>query len=91
MKFVMGEGSEADVVSGIEVAVKKCKKGELVRLSVKSRYGYKSQGHACYNIPPDADLSYDVEIIDFVRVIICQFFHFSILCCIANSFDEPIL
>lgn len=69
VKFIMGEGIEAGVVSGVELALKKCKKDERLRLHVKSKYAYKSDGCQLYDIPPDTDLTYDIELKDFVRVI----------------------
>jgi len=70
MQFVMGEGSEMGIVPGVELALKKSKKGDRLRLHVKSRYAYKTEGCPSYDIPPNTDLIYEVELKDFIRVII---------------------
>jgi FK506-binding protein 4/5 len=68
VKFVIGDGSEAGIVPGVELGVKKCRRGERLRLCVKASYAYKDVGCSIYNIPPGADLTYEVEMKNFVRV-----------------------
>jgi FKBP-type peptidyl-prolyl cis-trans isomerase len=65
--FVLGEGSEAGLVEGVEQAVKKFKKGERSRLKVKAEYAYGSQGHEGYGVPAGAELEYEVELKQFEK------------------------
>jgi FKBP-type peptidyl-prolyl cis-trans isomerase len=66
--FILGEGSEAGIVSGVEIALRKFRKGERSRLKVMPRYGYGSEGNKEFAIPSDAELVYEVELKNFVRV-----------------------
>lgn len=66
--FVMGCGSEAGIVPGVEMAVKKFRCREKSRLKVSAHYGYGSEGSLAYNIAPNAELTYEVEMRHFVRV-----------------------
>jgi len=65
----MGCGSEAGIVPGVEVALRKFRRGEKSRLKVGANYGYGSEGCPTYNIAPAAELTYEVEMQQFVRVI----------------------
>jgi len=69
VSFVLGEGLEVGVVDGVEQGLKKMKKGELARLFVKSKYAYRAEGLVQHNLPPNADLEYDVELKKFEKVI----------------------
>ena len=66
--FVVGEGSEVGVVDGVEQGVKKFKKGEKSILKVKSKYGFGANGNSEFNIPPNADLHFEVELKKFEKV-----------------------
>jgi len=68
VKLVLGEGSEADVVLGVELGLKKFKSGEKSKLKIKSEYAYGEKGHNEYNIPPGADLEYEVTLKTFEKV-----------------------
>ena len=74
--FVVGEACEANVVAGIEQAVKKMKKSEKARVTVKAPHAYGAQGNQQLNIPPNADLVYEVTLSSFEKV---PFFHISLL------------
>ncbi|KAK2147711.1 hypothetical protein LSH36_540g01046, partial [Paralvinella palmiformis] len=67
VKLVLGEGSEADVVLGVELGLKKFKSGEKSKLKIKSEYAYGEKGHNEYNIPPGADLEYEVTLKTFEK------------------------
>lgn len=67
-EFVMGEGGDIGIVSGLEYALKHFRRGERSRLEIIAKYGYGASGHAEYGIPPNADLCYEVTMIDFTRV-----------------------
>ncbi|KAK3101889.1 hypothetical protein FSP39_007078 [Pinctada imbricata] len=67
VEFTMGEGDAQGIVEGVEEAAKKMKEGEKCRLDVKAIRAYGSQGKPEFNIPPDADLHYDVEMLHFEK------------------------
>lgn len=67
--LTIGEASEVGVVDGVEQALKKFKKGEKSILQVNSRYAYDTEGNAAYNIPPGANLEYEVELKKFEKVL----------------------
>lgn len=63
--FVVGEADAAGVTAGVEQVVKKSKQGARSKVVVKAKYAYGSEGNREYNIPPDADLEYEVELKSF--------------------------
>lgn len=67
-EFVMGEGGDFGIVSGLEYALKHFRRGERSRLEIVAKYGYGASGHREYGIPPNADLFYEVTMINFTRV-----------------------
>ena len=71
MNFVLGEGDTCDIVDGLEIALKKFKKGEKSKIKIASKYGYGSKGFPEKNIPPDADLVYEVTLKEFEKVGLC--------------------
>jgi len=75
--FTLGEGSEVGVVEGVELGLRRFTRNEKARLRVASKLAYGREGCPKYDIPPDADLDYEVELQDFVKV-------GSYLCCSVN-------
>lgn len=67
VSFVLGEGLEVGIVDGVEQGLQKMKKGEHARLLVKSKYAYRAEGSVQHNIPPNADLEYEVEMKKFEK------------------------
>jgi hypothetical protein len=67
--LIIGEASEVGVVDGVEQALKKFKNGEKSLLQVKAQYAYGADGNATYNIPPNADIEYEVELKKFEKVL----------------------
>lgn len=67
-EFVMGEGGDFGIVSGLEYALKHFRRGERSRLEIVAKYGYGASGHREYGIPPNADLFYEVTMINFTRI-----------------------
>jgi len=63
--FVLGDGSESDVVPGVEMALLKMKKGQAAKLRVKAFYAYHNQGNADLAVPGGADLEYQLTLDDF--------------------------
>ena len=66
--FTHGEGENEGIVKGVEEAIIGFSRGEKARLKVKSALAYGEKGCAVHNIPPNADIEYDVYLKDCVRV-----------------------
>jgi len=54
-------------VEGVEIALQRFLSGEKSRLIIKSKYAFKEQGNPEYNIPPNADVEYEVELKNFEK------------------------
>ncbi|CAG9820011.1 unnamed protein product [Phaedon cochleariae] len=65
--FTVGEGSEANIIPGIEIAVEQFKKGETSRLIIKPKYAFGIDGSQKYNIPPNATVEYIVSLKKFEK------------------------
>lgn len=66
--FTLGEGSEVGVVDGVELGLRRFTRNEKARLRVTSKLAYGHEGCPKFDIPPDADLDFEVELQDFVKV-----------------------
>lgn len=66
----MGEASEENVIEGIDHGIRKFKKGEKSRLQIKSSLAYGSAGNGEFDIPEDADLTYEVELKNLEKVVL---------------------
>ena len=66
--FILGEGAEVGVVEGVELGLRRFTRNEKARLRVVSKLAYGHEGYPKYDIPPDADLDYEVELQDFIKV-----------------------
>lgn len=64
----MGEGSEFGICDGLERAIEKFRKGEKSRIELKAKYAFKEEGNSELNIPPNADIIYEVELKNFEKV-----------------------
>jgi len=60
-KFTLGEGSEINIVDGVEQGLRSMKAGERALLRIKPRYAYGSEGCERLRVPPDADVEFDVD------------------------------
>ena len=61
-KFTLGEGSEINIVDGVEQGLRAMKAGERALLKVKARYAYAGEGCKVHGVPPDADVEFDVDL-----------------------------
>ena len=61
--FIIGDGK---VIKGWEIGVKSMEVGEKAKFYISSKYGYKKKGIPPI-IPPNADLYFEIEIIDAVQ------------------------
>lgn len=60
LTFSVGDAVENDLPEGIDVAIRKFKKGEACRLTLKPEYAFGNQGSEKYNIPGGATVKYEV-------------------------------
>lgn len=67
VSFTIGEASEANVVRGVNHALKKFKKGEQSRLTLKPAYAFGKEGSKEFNIPPDAQVEFIVTLKSFEK------------------------
>eukprot|EP00795_Rhopilema_esculentum_P011545 gene11545-21774_t len=65
VEFVLGEGEEKGICLGIEKALYKMKKREKVHLRIQANYGFGEKGSEEYNIPGNAEISYEVYLTAF--------------------------
>jgi len=68
VEFTLGEGEIVGIVEGIEIALQRFMMGEKSRLLIKSKYAFKEKGNIGYNIQPNADVEYEVELKHFEKV-----------------------
>lgn len=68
VEFNLGEAAEANVIEGIDIALERFKEGEKSRLEIKSEYAFGEKGNEAFNIPGDATVEYEVELLTFVKV-----------------------
>lgn len=67
VEFNIGEGSEENVIEGVEIAIQKMRIGEIARITIKSKYAFGSEGHAKFKIPADATVEYEITLNEFER------------------------
>ncbi|XP_065344686.1 FK506-binding protein 59 isoform X1 [Cloeon dipterum] len=58
--FMLGEGAAFGLCEGLEIAISKMKKGERMEAEIKSKYAFGSEGNSALNLPPNADITYEV-------------------------------
>lgn len=68
VSFTVGEGSEANIIDGVERAVEKMKKGETSRLIIRPQYAFGAEGNAELGVPPNATIEYIVTLKSFEKV-----------------------
>ena len=66
--YEVGDCYKHQIIDGLDRAVKKFKKGEKSKLVISSKYAYGSHGSEEYGIPPQSELEYTMELLDFNRV-----------------------
>ncbi|EDV27050.1 uncharacterized protein TRIADDRAFT_63767 [Trichoplax adhaerens] len=60
-QFILGEG---EVIPALDLVVALMNVGETVCVFANSRYGYAQYGSSKHNVPQDADLEFEVTLID---------------------------
>ena len=61
VSFQLGKG---EVIRGWDISCEGMRKGEVRKVKVPSEYAYGEKGSKEYNVPPNADLVYEVELVD---------------------------
>jgi hypothetical protein len=65
----MGEGSEEGLVNGVELAVRKMKKGEKCEVIIKPEYAFGPNGKLEFSIPKDySEVVYEIKLNNFEKV-----------------------
>ncbi|XP_067863366.1 peptidyl-prolyl cis-trans isomerase FKBP5-like [Heptranchias perlo] len=67
VKFVVGEGEDQDIPIGIDKALEKIQRGEHCILHLKPKYGFGVLGKPGFNVPPNAELDYEVLLKNFEK------------------------
>ncbi|KAK7099365.1 peptidyl-prolyl cis-trans isomerase FKBP4-like [Littorina saxatilis] len=65
--FTQGEGDQVGLIPGLEMAARKMKQGEQDRLTIAPRYAFGEKGCPKLNIPSNAALVYEVEMVIFEK------------------------
>ncbi|XP_051011388.1 peptidyl-prolyl cis-trans isomerase FKBP4 [Acomys russatus] len=67
LRFEVGEGESLDLPCGLEVAIQRMEKGEHSILYLKPSYAFGSTGKERFQIPPNAELRYEVHLKSFEK------------------------
>ncbi|XP_052066110.1 peptidyl-prolyl cis-trans isomerase FKBP4-like isoform X3 [Mytilus californianus] len=67
LEFIVGEGDEQGIIPGLEQAVKKMKQHEKSKFDIKPSQAYGAKGNTEFNIPGEATLVYEVELLSFEK------------------------
>uniref|UniRef100_A0A8B9UEU5 peptidylprolyl isomerase n=1 Tax=Anas zonorhyncha TaxID=75864 RepID=A0A8B9UEU5_9AVES len=67
LQFEIGEGDNYDLPHGLEKAIQKMEKSEESIFYLKPNYGFGSAGKEKFQIPPDAELQYEVKLKSFEK------------------------
>lgn len=76
VQFNLGEGEDSGIIKGVEIALEKFKNKEHAKLKIKSKYAFGKNGKSEFNIPPDTDVIYEVELQSFEKVCKQRIFKF---------------
>ncbi|KAG8509058.1 Peptidyl-prolyl cis-trans isomerase FKBP4 [Galemys pyrenaicus] len=65
LRFEIGEGESLDLPSGLEKVIQRMEKGEQSLVYLKPSYAFGSAGKEKFQIPPQAELKYEVHLKNF--------------------------
>ncbi|XP_060701571.1 peptidyl-prolyl cis-trans isomerase FKBP5-like [Hemiscyllium ocellatum] len=65
--FVVGEGEDQDIPIGVDKALEKMQRGEHCILHLMPEYGFGDLGKPCLNVPPNAELDYEILLKNFEK------------------------
>jgi len=61
-QFALGEGSEINIVDGVEQGLRSMKSGERAVLRINAKHAYGAEGCERLGVPPDAYVEFDVDL-----------------------------
>jgi len=64
----IGDCASSNLIPGIEIAVKKMKRGEMSRFDIESKHAFGNLGNAAWNIPPGAAVTYEIHLKEFEKI-----------------------
>ncbi|XP_073477772.1 peptidyl-prolyl cis-trans isomerase FKBP4 [Aquarana catesbeiana] len=67
LQFEVGEGESLGIPPGVETALQQMEKGEEAVLYLKPEYGFDSAGYEPFQIPPNAELKYEIKLKSFEK------------------------
>ncbi|XP_054997807.1 peptidyl-prolyl cis-trans isomerase FKBP4 [Sorex araneus] len=67
LRFEIGEGESLDLPCGLEKALQRMEKGEQSVVSLRPSYAFGSVGKEKFQIPPNAELKYEVHLKSFEK------------------------
>ncbi|XP_018431967.1 PREDICTED: peptidyl-prolyl cis-trans isomerase FKBP4 [Nanorana parkeri] len=67
LQFEVGEGESLGIPPGVETALQQMEKGEEAVLYLKPKYGFGCTAYEPFQIPPDAELKYEVKLKSFEK------------------------
>jgi len=67
VKFQIGDACEANIVEGVDVAIKKFKKGEKSKIYLTPKYAFGAEGNSSLNIPPNSPVEYEITLNSFEK------------------------
>jgi FK506-binding protein 4/5 len=66
-EFELGEGSNHNIIEGIEHALLKLKKEEIARVYIKSNHAWGSKANSEFGLPEYSDVIYEIELVNFEK------------------------
>ncbi|KAM9311459.1 peptidyl-prolyl cis-trans isomerase FKBP4 [Gastrophryne carolinensis] len=67
LQFEVGEGEGLGIPPGVEKAIQSMEKGEEAVLTLKPAYGFGSAGYEPFQVPPNAELNYEIKLKSFEK------------------------
>lgn len=67
VEFNLGEGSDVDIVSGVERAIEKMRHGERARVIIKPQHAFGATGNEKFNVPSNSVVEYEITLHKFER------------------------
>ncbi|XP_066592679.1 FK506-binding protein 59 isoform X2 [Prorops nasuta] len=69
VQFSLGEGENVGIIEGVEKALERFKTGEKSKLYIHSKFAFQKHGKPEFNIPPNANVIYIVELKSFEKAL----------------------
>lgn len=64
VQFDYGEGSDSNVIQGVEIALEKMTVGETSKIKIQPKYAFGKEGKKEFDIPPNSAVEYIVKLVD---------------------------